>query len=307
MVINMNDNIREYAKIGLVHHLLYPECMVSAQYHADTLEQFVKRDDIESLDCCLPYGAEKREHLIPIVKSCGKDVAYALHLFPSRKISFSSLDLQEREMTKLVLKDQIEMAAAVGATGLVFASGADIPDSRTEAREVFREFCLWLCGELQPHGITALLEPFDRTFDKKYLFGPIEECTALLDEVLAHTDNIGIELDMAHLPLMYEEFEPSIKATAKYLKRIHLGNCVKQNPKNPLYGDKHPPIGIEDGEIDIPELTVILQALLDVGYLDKNDRKPLIMEMTPFPGKTPEFTVADSMKRLEAAWSNVKG
>ena len=300
-------NIKEYAKLGLVHHLLYPKCTVDRDYHVQTLESFVSRKDIEALDCCIPYGEEYRSSgIIQTVKNSGKDVGYALHLFPARKISLSTLDIQECEMTKLVLRDQIDMAAQVGATGFVFVSGADVPDNRCAARKAFKEFCRWFCNELRPYNIDALLEPFDRTIDKKYLYGPIDDCVQLMEELYAEgITNIGIELDMAHLPLMYEPFESSIIRCAPYLKRVHLGNCVLKDTSHPLYGDMHPPMGVEGGEIDVPELTRILQTLLDVGYLNKTNRKPLIMEMQPFEGKDAEFTVQETYRRLNEAWEQV--
>ena len=64
-------------------------------------------------------------------------------------------------------------------------------------------------------------------------------------------------------------------------------------------------MGFEGGEIDEPQLTRILSALLEAGFLSKEDRKPLILEMTPFPGKTPEYTVERSMELLESAWAKV--
>ena len=300
-------NIEKYAKLGLVHHLLYPKCTVDREHHVATLAEFVGRDDIEALDCCIPYGDQFRNSgIIEKVRNCGKNVANALHLFPARKISLSSLDLQEQEMTKVVLKDQIEMAAAIGATGFVFVSGADVPENRPEARKTFKAFCRWFCGELKAHNMAALLEPFDRTIDKKFLYGPIDDCVELIKDL--HSEgitNIGIELDMAHLPLMFEDFESAIQRCAPYLKRIHLGNCVLQDKSHPLYGDMHPPMGLPGGEIDTPELTRILRKLYEVGYLDENNRKPLIMEMQPFPGETVEYTVAETYRRLYAAWEAV--
>lgn len=300
-------HIERYAKLGLVHHLLYPKCTADRAYHVDTLSAFVEREDIEALDCCIPYGEEYRNSgIIEKVRDCGKDVGYALHLFPARKISLSSLDIQEQELAKLVIRDQIDMAAAVGATGFVFVSGADLPDSRPQARQAFKKFCRWFCGELKKHNIDALLEPFDRTIDKKFLYGPIDDCVALMKEL--HEEgitNIGIELDMAHLPLMYEEFESAIERCSPYLKRVHLGNCVLKDTTHPLYGDMHPPMGLESGEIDTPELIRILKKLFEVGYLDESNRKPLIMEMQPFPGKSVEYTVEETYKRLNLAWESV--
>lgn len=303
----MEQDIRSYAKLGLVHHLLYPMCTSDARYHVDTLKSFVAREDIESLDCCIPYDPQLRQEIIPAVRNCGKNVAYSLHLFPARKISLSSMDIQEQAITKMVMKDQIGMAAEIGATGFVFVSGADVPDNRTGAQEAFLNFCRWFCAELAPYGITALLEPFDRTIDKKYLYGPIVDCVNLIETL--HNDgigNIGIELDYAHLPLMFEDFEEATMLCGKHIKRVHLGNCVfKKNPDSPLYGDMHPPIGIEDGEIDVPELITILKSLLKVGYLNTKNRNPLIMEMTPFPGKDQEYTISETLRRLNEAWSLV--
>ena len=303
----MKEDIRAFAKLGLVHHLLYPRCTLDARYHADTLKQFVQRRDIEAFDCCVPYDDALRKELIPVIKNCGKDVSYSLHLFPARKIPLSSLDIQEQAITRLVMKDQIKVAAEAGATGFVFVSGADVPDNRPAAQEAFLNFCRWFCRELAPHGMTALLEPFDRTIDKKFLYGPTVDCVRLIETL--HEEgitNIGIELDYAHLPMMYEDFEEATMICGKYIKRVHLGNCVfKKNPNSPLYGDLHPPIGIEDGEIDVPELVTILRSLLKIGYLDPENRKPLIMEMTPFPGKDQEYTIGETLRRLNEAWSQV--
>jgi len=301
----VKEDIREYARIGLVHHMLYPECAEDPDYYVETLLEFIQRKDIETFDCCIPYGEERRKRLIDRVRDSGKEVVYALHLFPSREVSLASLCPQEQKRSRSIIRDQISVAAAIGATGFVFVSGADLPENRDEARKCFADFCKWFCTELKPHGIDALLEPFDRTIDKKFLYGPIDECVELLDLLSSEVNNIGFELDFAHLPLMGEDFEYSTIKTAPKLKRVHLGNCVLKNKNNPLYGDKHPPIGIEEGEIDIPELTVILRGLLKIGYLNRDRRGALVLEMTPFPGKSVEYTINDTFERLEKAWKMV--
>jgi len=302
----MKEDIREYARIGLVHHLLYPKCVEDFDDHVRTLEEFARRDDIETFDCCIPFGEERRKRVIAAVRNSGKERVYAMHLFPGRKISFGSTSPAEQGIIRLVVGDQVKIAAAIGAAGYVFASGADVPEGeRPAAREAFADFCRWFCAKLKPHGITALLEPFDRTIDKKYLYGPTTECVALIRSLAPEVDNLGIELDMAHLPLMGESFEHAIKTTAPYLRRVHLGNCVLKDKSHPLYGDQHPPIGIEGGEIDMPALAEILALLLEVGYLTKDARGALVLEMQPFPDSTPDETVADSFARLREAWEMV--
>jgi sugar phosphate isomerase/epimerase len=302
----MTGSIREYAKIGLVHHMLYTASTDDPKYHAETLCRFVERDDIEAFDFCVPYTEPYRSEALKAVKRCTKNKAYSLHLFPARKISLGSLDLTEREITKIIIRDQITQAAVAGAGEFVFISGADNIELRNNAKEFFYEFCLWFCAELNKYKITALLEPFDRFVDKKFLYGSIDECIDLVSRVRKKYDNIGIEFDVAHLPLMGEDICKSIRKCGRLIKRIHLGNCVLKDKKSKWYGDIHPPIGIEGGEINFEELKEILWTLIDIGYLDKTDKKPLIMEMRPFDGDaTIEETIKYSFDLLEKAWREI--
>ena len=302
------QDIRNYARIGLVHHMLYPRCMEDPDDHVRTLEAFVEREDIETFDCCIPYGEERRKRLFPAIRECGKEeVAFAIHLFPLRELSLSPLPPHQQAQVRMIIEDMIEQAVAIGATGFIFGAGAPSPQEATDAHFVtFADFCRWLCGELKPHGITAMLEPFDTRIDKKFLYGSTEACIELIESLRPEVDNMGIELDMAHVPLMGETFEHAIRTTAPYLKRVHLGNCVLQDPAHPLYGDTHPPIGYPGGEIDVQEVEEILRLLLEVGFLSQKQRRGLILEMTPWPGRTVEETVSDAMSRLQAAWDRVR-
>ncbi|NOY81656.1 MAG: sugar phosphate isomerase/epimerase [Kiritimatiellaeota bacterium] len=303
----MRDDIREFARIGLVHHMLYPACMDDARLHTETLAEFATRDDIETFDCCLPFDREAEKRLAPIIRDAGKtDVTFATHLFPLRKLSFCSTSDSEQGLARLVVEEMIRQAAAIGATGFIFASGGPSPDlAAVDNEQAFAEFARWLCGRLAPHGITAQLEPFDTDVDKCFLYGSTSKCVQLIESLRPEVDNLGIELDVAHLPLMGESFESAIRTCAPHLKRVHLGNCVLRDTTHPRYGDTHPPVGFPGGEIDVPEIAEILALLLDIDFLDRTARGNLVIEMTPWPGKTVEETVADNFARLEEAWRRV--
>jgi len=301
----MKDDISKYARLGLVHHLLYPKCMEDADDHAETLAGFVQRGDIETFDCCLPYGDDRQQRLVPLIRNCGKsDIAFASHLFPYRMLSPCSLVPHEQAQVRLIMKDLVQQAGAVGASRFIFASGGPGPADAAEGHYgAFAELCRWLCGELRQHGITALLEPFDTAIDKKFLYGSTESCVALVESLQGDGDNFGIELDVGHVPLIGESFEHAIRTAGPVLQRVHLGNCVLKDKSNPRYGDTHPPVGWPPGEIDVPELTEILRCLLDIGFLNQHQRGSLLLEMTPWPGRTAEETVTDSLDRLGQAWN----
>jgi sugar phosphate isomerase/epimerase len=303
----MTDDIRSHARLGLVHHMLHPDCGENPMEHVRTLLALARRTDIETLDCCLPYGAAARAELIPALLRCGKtDITFATHFFPLRRFSFCAPSPIAQGQARLIVSDMVACAAAIGATGFIFASGGPAPASASpDHHAAFADFARWLCRELKPHGIVAMLEPFDTEIDKKFLYGSTASCVEVIESLRPDVDNLGIELDVAHLPLMGEDFEPAIRTVAPWLERVHLGNCVLRDREHPLYGDTHPPVGLPGGEIDVPEITDILRALLDVGFLNTRRRGNLVVEMTPWPGKTTEETITDSFGRLEAAWRDV--
>lgn len=301
----MTGDIRDYAKTGLVHHMLFPDCSEDANYHLRTLQDFVKRRDIETLDCCLPLNGCSQE-AISAVRECGKTVCFAIHFYPLRTVPLAARTPDQHRRTWQVIDDMILQAAAIGAEGFIFGPGIpSFHEAGPEDFAAFDRFCRELCAKLQPHGMDALMEPFDTDIDKKFLYGPVSDCVELATRITEDYPNFGLELDVAHLPLMHEDASAAIAKSAPFLKRIHLGNCMLKDRKHPRWGDTHPPIGFPGGEIDTPQLVPILRTLLDCGFLNRRKRGNLVLEMTPFPGRSVNETIADSWRRLEAAWKRV--
>ena len=302
----MTDDIRTYARIGLAHFMYWPDCMRDDDVLERTLVPLTERGDIERIDCCLPFARASRDRLIPILRACGKEICYAVHAFPADKLSLGSASDSERGLARLLFEDQVAVAAAAGAQTVTFSSGLDPGEAeRGAAREAFAGFCRWFCEALKPHGMTALLEPFDRTVHRKFLVGPTVECVELIDSLAPEIDNLKVQLDVAHTALMGESFEAAVRTAGRHLEHVHVGNCVMRDPSDPFFGDTHPPIGYAGGEIDVPQLVEILAALLDAGYLDKESRGSLVIEERPLPGDTAEGTIAAGMEKLEEAWRNL--
>jgi hypothetical protein len=64
-------------------------------------------------------------------------------------------------------------------------------------------------------------------------------------------------------------------------------------------------MGIPGGEINAPELAVILAELLKIGFLNPDNRGALILEMVPSADIGVEETIQSSFAILEAAWQLV--
>ncbi len=302
----MKENIRKYARLGLVHHMLHPDSIENPGAHVETLIALSERTDIETFDCCLPYDKNHRETLARALPPCGKEIVSSPHLSIIKGMSPSSTVSSEQGLVRVVYADQADAAAGVGASGFVCYSGRETPGADiASSRAAFADFSRWLCGRLAGGGITALLEPFDTDIDKKFVYGATADCAALIDSFRPEVTNFGINLDFAHIPLMHETFSQAVGAVRPHLKRVHLGNCVMRDKSSPWYGDMHPPIGIDGGEIDTPQLARQLALLLEAGYLDTASRGALVLEMRPFPGMTAEETVEDAFRRLDTAWGMV--
>ena len=305
----MSNELKNYARLGLVYQMLYWHCTVDPDYNEKTLAAFLKRTDIETFDFCLPYGRERRQRLIPAIKNAGfQRLVHATPLLPLPKLSFASVSYSEQAQLRMIVDDMAAQAAECGCSGFMFASGGPPYAKGTQANhDAFYDFCCWSCETLAKYNIDALLEPLDFDFDKAYLYGPLDINLELAERVTKNFPNFGLVLDVAHLPLMREDFAGAIRRSAKWTKRVHLGNCVMRNPADPFYGDRHPPIGYPGGEIDVPQLEIILKAFLDSGYLSTKNRGDLVLELNPFPGKSEDESVADNIQRVKTAWENING
>ncbi|NWG12038.1 MAG: sugar phosphate isomerase/epimerase, partial [Acidobacteria bacterium] len=150
--------------------------------------------------------------------------------------------------------------------------------------------------------MSFLIELMDRDVDKRSLCGPTTEVVDFVDRARERVPDLGVVLDVNHLVLMGEPFRDAFFRCREYLRHVHLGNCILKDRSHPLWGGKHPPIGIAGGEIDVPQLTNLFRLLLEIGYLDRGRRGTLSLEIVPFPGLSPEETIEDNLSRLHQAW-----
>lgn len=74
----------------------------------------------------------------------------------------------------------------------------------------------------------------------------------------------------------------------------------------PAYGDQHPRFGFPNSENDVQELTEYLQALKDMGFLNKEKPPILSFEVKPTAGEDPDVVLAGSKRVLNRAWTMVK-
>jgi len=303
----MSSRLTKYAKLGLNHHQLFRRALHHPEYHYETLKKVIELDYIEVLDIFLPYG-KYRKPSAEIVRASGKTVIYNTPSLPVTHLAPCSLNPTAREQMLILMKDQIDAAYLAGADYFLLVSGPDPGiELRREAYQVFYVFLTEVCEYLQSKGNMGLLiEHFDRDIAVKFLCGPSRELVELIRRLNEAGYNAGIELDFAHVPAIGETFEEAVKICFPFLKHVHLGNCIIDDPEHPAFGDQHPPLGCPGSRIGVNETAEILSQLLKCGYLNKENRGMLSLEVRPPRGVDKIEFFETNMEMVRRAWRKVQ-
>jgi len=302
----MTPPYTDYFKLGINHHLLFPAVTHDWDFHEKTLKELVQMDVFEVLDLFLPLEAERQRREVDIILASGKEVMYnppLLGLTPG--MNPHSADPQVYRRTVQEALAHMEAAHRAGAPKMNIASGPDPgPDERPAAKARFVQFLCELGRGAAEHGMQVLIEPFDRSIGKGFLIGPTAEAAEVVERVQQEgVNNVGLMLDMGHIPLLEEDIHRAFEISAPYLHHTHVGSCVKRDPNNEFYGDKHPPWGLEGGECDVPEVVEFFDAAFAVGYLRPGHRATVTLEMQPYPGLSADESIDIWLEKLDEAWS----
>lgn len=303
----MQKVIHNYAKIGIIHFMAFPETLKGEGPIAETLSKILKDDYFTAVEISWVKNKNERERVKEILEYSGMYYTYgAQPAILTMPLNPNSSNEDERKTAIKILKEQIDMAFELGAKKLAILSGKD-PGEKERKKEIdlligtIEELCIYA----REKDMTITLEIFDRDIDKKALVGPTSTALYIAQEVRKRCNNFGLMADLAHLPLLGESAQQALLPIAAYLIHAHIGNCVLRNKNHPAYGDNHPRFCIEDGENGLEELVDFLKVLLDIAYLNEKEKPILSFEVKPLPGEDIEIIIAASKRLLNEAWALV--
>jgi len=284
--------------LGVNHQFLYPEAIVNQRAHLEAMKELVTLPHLDALDCWVWRTPEAAREEIAVLRASGKQVNYNIgDRFGEEPVFPASADAKARRYAIDILRREVSFAVEAGAKKIILGSGPDVPEAREDAKKRFAEVLFTVFGDV-PKNVMICLEPTDRDIDKYFLFGPADETAAFIRDMrLGGMKNIGMLLDMAHIPLMRETMESAVRAAAETIVHIHLGNNIISNPKNPLYGDKHVPFGVPESEFTEKDVARLLKLLNENGYL-KQDPCTVSFEVRPKDG----ISGADTWNYFYSIW-----
>ena len=265
--------------LGVNHQFLFPDSITNEKEHTETLKQIIDFDDIDALDCWIWRGERSKEE-IKILKSSDKIINYNIgDRFGEKPCYSASCDKAEALYAYDTIMREIEYALELNSKKIVFASGPDFPQNREQAIESFHNLVVKISANL-PKDVVLALEPTDRDIDKFFLLGPLGETVDFINNLKKDNVNIGLLLDMCHVPIMHETLESAIETGKDVLEHIHLGNCVIKDKTSIYYGDKHPAWDYPGGEYSSQDGKNFINMLKNIGYFDK-ENATLSFEMRP--------------------------
>jgi len=307
---------RDMMDLGIVHFMAWPiirddnPSMILA-----TAKQIAEDDFFDVLEVRRSEHPEVMEGLKAIAAT--SKLKLGLGAQPPLllgKLDINSLDAAERQKAVDDVKLSIDAAYALDCRICAFLSGprpesdSDIPAAMDALVDSCVELCEYsrsLAGDGEP--VWLSLEQFDESIEKCSLIGPSPRAAELAARVKDQVPNFGLTQDLSHMPLLGESPQDMLTPTVDHLIHVHVGNAVMADEDLVGYGDKHPGFGYPNSENDVAELASFLEALIYVGYFDRDDLpsgRPIVtFEVAPMPGDDSDLLIAGTKRAFHAAWS----
>ncbi len=307
----MLDSIHAYASVGLIHFMAYPQCIKGEGPILETLASVCHDDYFDLVEVTWMKDAEVRKEARRMMEASGMKCAFgAQPVLLTQKLSLNDPDENGRLKAISEIKAAIDQAYELGAVGFAFLSGKDPGlETRAEAMERLFDSTCEICEYAEEQGdMPVLVETFDRVeYGKNSVLGPTSEAARFVENVRCLYPNFGMMVDLSHMPLLNESPMKMLTAAQDTLMHVHIGNCVMRDPTHPAYGDEHPRMGIEGGEVGVVELAEFLEALMKTGYLDGETPRPMSFEVKPVAafGEKSEEVIAASKRALNRAWAMI--
>lgn len=303
----MQESMRKYMKVGLIHFMAYPTVIKGEGPIEETFRKIATDDYFEVAEITWIKDSAVRKNVKKMIDTSHIEVAYGGQpRLLTTGLNINDLDEESRDKAIETLKQGIDEAYEMGATGFAFLSGKYSMDKKEEAYQALVASTKKLCAYAKTKGnMKVALEVFDFDVDKKALIGPVEIAKRYAAEITAKYDNFGLMVDLSHLPLLRESSSQSLIPVKDYIIHAHMGNCVVKDVHLPAYGDNHPRFGFPGGENDVEELAEYLRVLLSIGFLNKEKRPVVSFEVKPFGDEDPDLVIAGAKRVLNLAWEKV--
>lgn len=307
------STLADYCRFGVVYPQSFPDSLdATGSAFFDGIERVASWEPVRMLELAPPTDVDDFAGLRKLVEERSLPCLW-LGGLPMMRGHTNGLCLDGEEGSQALAygRSLIDQAYDIKAESLLVLSGPDSPDHRRPRREQLAanltELCRYAEDQATSYVLDIRLEPTDRTTTFHQLIGPTEEAVGVLEVVAASgVSNASLNLDLSHLDQLGDDWDAALRMARPWCRHVHVANCVIADPGHPMYGDRHPPFGAADSEVDIAALTEFLRLLCDHGYLRPGSEVVLSSEVKPLAGEDPWGVLQVAYADVLAAWSGVE-
>ncbi|MHB0878756.1 MAG: sugar phosphate isomerase/epimerase family protein [Anaerolineae bacterium] len=313
----MNRPWQAFCKLGIVHFMMYPQVMRGEGPILETAQKIAADEFFDVIEIAPVKDTAVLKDIKALAESAHMLVGFGAQ--PGlliNKLNLAALDEAARKAAVDNVKNSIDQAYMVGARILALLDGPGSypgPDKVEQAKDAIvkslSELCQYAKDKATDYTLWVSVEVFDREIEKRSLLGPTAEAAAVVARVKQAHQNIGLTVDLSHLPLLFESAEKALTDAGEHLIHIHVGNAIMRSKEQEGYGDQHPGFGVPGGENDVAELIEYLKVLFKVGFFSKS--LPTSMPVVTFEAKprsfeTPEVVTANLKRVWKEAWAKLE-
>ena len=303
----MTESFYKYMKVGLIHFMAYPSTMRGEGPILETIRKIAVDEYFSAIEITTIKDPEVRAKVKQMLEISHMRIAYGGQpRLLTTGMNINDLDEEGRQKAIANMKEGIDEAYEMGASGFAFLSGKYLEERKEEAYQALVRSTKELCAYAANKGAMKIaLEVFDYDIAKKSLIGPAALALRFAKEIRAEHDNFGLMVDLSHIPMIHETIEESLLPVKDYIIHAHMGNCVIKSPELPAYGDEHPRFGFPNGENDVEQVVEYLRFLLKIGFLNEQNPPIVSFEVKPFGDEDPDIVVAGAKRTLNEAWAKL--
>ena len=159
----MKEHISDYMRIGLVHFMAYPDTIKGEGPVLQTINEIAKDDYFEIIEHTWIKDEKVREDARNIIKSAGLTNTFGGQpLLLTTNLNINDLDDGERQKAVCLLKEGIDEAYYMEASGFAYLSGKYANESIDKSYEALKKSTEELCEYAAKKGkMKIVLEVFE--------------------------------------------------------------------------------------------------------------------------------------------------
>ena len=294
--------------IGIVSFMAYPQIVSGEGPVLESVTKIASDTFFSLIEITHVSSDEIRNGLKKIIDLSNMRVYFDAHPYMfANKLNINSQNEDERNKSVESLKKLMDEAYFMGTESFVFLSGPKPDDKyfKIEFEKLLisiKELCKYSedkAKEFLSKPLDIIIETFDdKAFAKNRLIGPTDISVELAEEITKYHKNFGLLLDLSHLTILGEDYYEALNKASKFIKHIHIGNCIISDENHQAYVDEHPRFCIKQGEIFIKELSEFIKILDETGYFDKNTNAISSFEVKPIEKEESDLIIAGSKRAL---------